>query len=330
MSTTALRPALDQLAKRGVDTAPVLASAGISREAADAIDARHPFANALALWDGAARAARDTWFGLHCAMDLPNGWGVVDYIFCTSETLAVGYERMGHYGAIVYDGALSELHDETEQYRLTRRAPCHGMHYDLFLVSFLVLRARVATGVEWKPRSVRLAISAAGSPDELAATFGCPVEYDASLMEIAFDHALGALPLVKADTGLNQLLRTYADELLARLPSRGADLDRVHAAMVSEMPRRLPTIASVAAAMKMSARSLQRRLAEKGATFNDLLEELRRELALRYLRDASLSIGEIAFLLHFAEVSGFTRAFTRWLGESPSEYRDRLWKPPHR
>lgn len=328
VSTIAIKPALDQLAKRGIDAAPVLAAAGISREVAAAIDARHPFENAAALWEHAARALDDPWFGLHAAMDLPDGWGVVDYVFCTSETLLVGYQRVCHYGAIVYDGSSSEVLDETDQYRLTRRASVHGVHYDLFLASFLVLRARLATGVQWSPRAVKLAIAAPPGADQLAATFGCAIDYETPVLEIAFDHALGAHPLLQANTGLNRVLRAYADELLARLPSRGTTIDRAHAAMVREMPHRLPSIASVATAMKMSVRSLQRRFTDAGTTFNDQLDELRRELALRYLQHASLSIGEIAFLLHFSEVSGFTRAFVRWMNETPSQYRERLW-PSH-
>ena len=72
----------------------------------------------------------------------------------------------------------------------------------------------------------------------------------------------------------------------------------------------------------MSARTLQRRLQEQGTSVVELLSEVRKELACVYLRDKTLSITEVAFLLGFEDSSGFARAFRRWTGQSPSEYRE--------
>ena len=71
----------------------------------------------------------------------------------------------------------------------------------------------------------------------------------------------------------------------------------------------------------MSPRTLQRRLADEGARFHDLVDELRRELALEYVRDRRRPLGEIAYLLGYAELSPFLRAFKRWTGKTPSELR---------
>lgn len=71
----------------------------------------------------------------------------------------------------------------------------------------------------------------------------------------------------------------------------------------------------------MSPRSLQRRLREEGTTFAELLEELRRDLALRYLRDPRIGIAEVGFLLGFRDVTAFHRAFRRWMGTTPASYR---------
>jgi AraC-like DNA-binding protein len=71
----------------------------------------------------------------------------------------------------------------------------------------------------------------------------------------------------------------------------------------------------------MSTRTLHRRLYEEGTSFVDLLDETRRELAAGYIRRSDYSVGEVAYLLGFAETSSFNRAFRRWTGMSPSEYR---------
>lgn len=79
----------------------------------------------------------------------------------------------------------------------------------------------------------------------------------------------------------------------------------------------------MAARLKMSERSLQRRLADEGVTFDALLDEVRRVLSLRYLADPSIAIAEVAYLLGYSEPSPFYRAFRRWTGTSPSEMRTR-------
>jgi AraC-like DNA-binding protein len=91
------------------------------------------------------------------------------------------------------------------------------------------------------------------------------------------------------------------------------------------MSTELPTLSGTAAAMGLPERTLQRRLAEAGVSHSALVEGVRRELALKHLADAGLSIAEIAFLLHFADSTAFDRAFKRWTGEPPARHRNRLF-----
>ena len=91
--------------------------------------------------------------------------------------------------------------------------------------------------------------------------------------------------------------------------------------MVEELPDREPTVAAIAARLHMSARSLQRRLQDEDTRFTEVLSDLRRELALRYLQDRRISIGEVGFLLGFLDVTAFHRAFKRWTGRTPAEHR---------
>jgi AraC-like DNA-binding protein len=80
-------------------------------------------------------------------------------------------------------------------------------------------------------------------------------------------------------------------------------------------------LAAIAAKLHMSARSLQRRLQSEGTSFAEVLSDMRRDMALRYLRDPRIYIGEVAFLLGFLDVTAFHRAFKRWTGSTPAEYR---------
>jgi AraC-like DNA-binding protein len=91
------------------------------------------------------------------------------------------------------------------------------------------------------------------------------------------------------------------------------------------MVTQLPTLSSTARAVGIPERTLQRRLAVEGARHSGLLDDVRRELGLKHLGNAGISITEIAYLLHFTDPTAFHRAFKRWTGESPLQYRRRLF-----
>ena len=104
---------------------------------------------------------------------------------------------------------------------------------------------------------------------------------------------------------------------------------RVRAVLTELLPKGEPGAAAVAAQLHLSERSLQRRLADARTGFSAVLKDTRHSLARSYLRDPQTSIGEIAYLLGFGDMSSFTRAFRRWEGLSPSEFRSRTC-PVHR
>ena len=96
---------------------------------------------------------------------------------------------------------------------------------------------------------------------------------------------------------------------------------RVKAAILDQLPSGNVTDESVSRVLYMSARKLQRQLESAGTTFYTLLNETRKDLAKKFLSDQDTSITEIAYLLGFSESSAFSRAFKRWMGVSPSQYR---------
>jgi AraC-like DNA-binding protein len=98
-------------------------------------------------------------------------------------------------------------------------------------------------------------------------------------------------------------------------------IQKVKAVIIDQLPSGNVTDETVARELYMSSRKLQRQLRNDGTTFTTLLTEIRQDLAQRYLREQHISLTEIAFLLGFSESSAFSRAFKRWMGVTPSEYR---------
>jgi AraC-like DNA-binding protein len=131
-------------------------------------------------------------------------------------------------------------------------------------------------------------------------------------------------PLVRADAGLCAVLERHARELLERLPRATSLSGRIRQLVAGDLVKGVPSPAEVARRLHMSGRTLQRRLREDGTSHRALVDELRRDLAMRYLGEREIGIAEVAFLLGFSEASAFHRAFRRWSGTTPSAYRRSL------
>lgn len=147
------------------------------------------------------------------------------------------------------------------------------------------------------------------------------VRFSAPAFGYVFDKAFLKAPLPQADANLNQIIRKHAELLLAELPRSRNLTDAVRELIIKELASGQPTAAQVADRLRMNQRTLARRLQSEGTSFSALFDDLRRGLALRYLLRSDLRISEVVFLLGFSEVATFYRAFRRWTGQTPVEYR---------
>jgi AraC-like DNA-binding protein len=130
-----------------------------------------------------------------------------------------------------------------------------------------------------------------------------------------------SIPVPSADPQLHALVRKHADAMLAELPRAQSLTERVRDLLANELSGGTPSAKQIAKKVAMSERSLARYLNDEGTTFSALLEDLRRRMALRYVRHSELSFSEITFLLGFSQAAAFYRAFRRWTGQTPREFR---------
>jgi AraC-like DNA-binding protein len=151
---------------------------------------------------------------------------------------------------------------------------------------------------------------------------GVDIEFGANADEIWFPRPIALLPVVGRDEYLNELLRRYAEEALARKPRERVTVRSKAEDVLSKLlPHGKATASEVARKLAMSSRSLSRKLGEEETSFAEVLDELRAALAKRYLHDEALPISEIAWLLGYREVSSLTHAFKRWTGMTPRRFR---------
>ncbi len=146
------------------------------------------------------------------------------------------------------------------------------------------------------------------------------VRFDCPNHRLVFPASTLALPLVTADPVATQLAREQCERELAFLVDAGLP-GRVRAALNARSDA--PSLPVIAKELRMSSRTLKRKLAEHGTTFSTIRDEMRRQRALLLLDNRTLSIGEVAQKLGYSELPNFTRAFRKWTGVTPIAYRER-------
>jgi AraC-like DNA-binding protein len=156
----------------------------------------------------------------------------------------------------------------------------------------------------------------------MARFVGTKVEFGADADGFALNAEARGLPVINADNYLNDLLLKYCEAALA---DRRGDVSplrtRVENAISSLLPHGRALVGEVARTLGMSERTLGRKLADERLNFTEILQHLRRDLAVRYLDDPKLRVSKIAWLLGFKEVSAFTHACKRWTGKTPRQMR---------
>lgn len=155
------------------------------------------------------------------------------------------------------------------------------------------------------------------------AYFAAPVQFGADMDALLFSHEVLARPNRLGDAGITRFLMSHLETELARIlpePEPGL-VQSTRDAIARALSEGMPKMADIARGLGLSARSFHRRLADHGVSFQTLTEDTRRELAEGLLRDESYSLAEIAFLTGFSEQSAFSRAFKRWAGQTPAQYR---------
>jgi AraC-like DNA-binding protein len=180
--------------------------------------------------------------------------------------------------------------------------------------------ARVGTGTPITP--VRLELE---GPRQHAKTmerhFGCPVHVGSSRNAIVFRTRDAEIPFVTRNPELLQMLAPQFDEALEQSRAHESFPDRVRAAIQRKLTGTRPRMEEIARDMRISTRTLQRRLQESGLSFQQVLEEARHQLARHYLSHAMLEVNETAYLLGYHDLSSFVRAFRAWEGVPPAHWR---------
>jgi AraC-like DNA-binding protein len=321
---TATRLACQRLKEKGDETEPLLRRAGLSPAQIDDPSARLAVKNQIEFLDLAATKLRDDALGFHLGQtfDLRTA-GLFYYVLASSDTLHQALERGVRYISIVNEGVKLKL-PHTDDLSIIFEAtevPLNRHQIEFSMVT-LVRLCRELTNRVLQARRVNLSDHQKHCVSELRTFFGSDVTFGAAVNEVVFPASTKAIPLVKADPYLNDLLVKYCEEAISVRPSEvnpfGSNVEKI---IASHLPHGTARASVIARKLGLSERTLARRLSSEGATFAALLQQLKVDLAQRHLADKKLSISEIAWLLGYQDVSAFTHAFKRWTGKPPKVMR---------
>lgn len=312
---------VDFVVARGHDGDALCREASLSLAVLRDPEARIPYEVAERLAEAATRLVNDPNIGLHIAQDVRDtrSFDAGALMLMASPTVRAAIERMERYQRYWGDGprAVTKRVAGGLLLRYSLPAPERSQrHNDECAMAEIVLGIRVLSAQELSPRALRFRHAAPPDIREHVALFRCPIVFDAPHTELELADETLEVRMPHANETYFTIFEEQVSRALASLPSAHGTSDAVRAAARATLAGGECSLEGAAAALGISARTLQRRLHNEGTSFGQLVDALRREMAHAYLAKGA-SQKEIAWLLGYADATAFHHAFKRWTGTTP-------------
>ena len=315
------------LSELGVEPRALLVDTDIEPNQLDSADVRISRRQLLQAYRNAVRLSPVPDLGLRVGRRLHVGeYGMYGYALMSSRTLgdalafAIKYHqlatptvRMSLFQADDEDIAIFRMDDITHDETV--------LEFNLSVQFALVLSLfEDMLGENFAFTEVRCSLAEPGHASSYRSVLGCEVSFDCNYDELRFDEWWLSKTLRRANPITANMLEKTCDELLSNMLSKDDIVSQV-ATAVTEILEDGPGIDEVARKLNMSARTLRRRLTEKDASYQQILQDVRCQIAIAYLRDTHMTVEDIAGRVGFTDSANFRHAFKRWTGQPPSHFR---------
>ena len=310
-----------------INPEPLYKKAGIKPELLLNSNARININQVDALWEQAAEIIEDPCFAIDMAEFWhPSHMGALGYAWLASSTLRQAFNRAVRYIHVVTEDLNLDVADTPAGFKISIDLEDSiftlPQHHDLVL-SIIMHMCRFNFGEELVPTEVKLAHPEPACSKKITDYFRTEVQFDAEQTSLAISRAEVDRVLPSG----NKQIALVHDEMLMRYLveiKKGDIVQQVQSIILENLPDGQVTDRLVASELNLSERSMQRRLKEHKTTFRFLLDGVREMVAKQYIENPMNRMSDIAFLLGFSEQSAFSRAFKKWTGKSPVEYRNSL------
>jgi len=291
-------------------------------------DARIPHGVAMKMLAHAVAATGDPALGLHAGEQIEAGdFDVLESVARSASNLGSAIECMARYYRLVHDAGEITIVDEGPDrvavcFRTTDDVPQPPAANDFILAAGITFSKRNATFEP--PLEVRFIHDEPPYAAEYEQVFQTKnLRFRASCNALVLARSRLSMPMRRANPRIAAAFELHARQLLDKLRETDGITGRVRESVAARLGTGEADMASTAKKLGMSVATLRRRLEAEGTSFAIIVDDLRRRLAERHLREREPAISEIAMLLGFSNVTAFYRAFRRWTGIAPTEYRAR-------
>ncbi|RMF18186.1 MAG: AraC family transcriptional regulator [Gammaproteobacteria bacterium] len=326
VAASSVRTLLDWLRAQGQDVAVLMRGAGLDASVLDdQADEQVPYPAYVRLWELAEAATDNPAIGLHVGAQVDvSRMGVMGHIVFNNRTLREALEQYTRLSALMNEAVRATFRVEGDAailcFEVAEDVPYCRPNMDRVL-AMAVTRARRFVSPKLIMREVAFAHPQPAYVAEYEAVFGAPVKFDAPCCRIVFDAGYLDFELPQRNPYLHQMLSRQLEAWLAKLPFRKSLADQVRGLIRKHLASGRVDAAFIAHELAMSRHTLYRKLKAENLAFQALVDEVRLERAQGYLSRDKYSLSEIAFILGFSELSAFSRAFKRWTGQTPAQYR---------
>ncbi|MCG8315096.1 MAG: AraC family transcriptional regulator [Pseudomonadales bacterium] len=302
-------------------------SIGVDLSRVESSNERIPISVYDRIQEQALNVLQDPALGLHMGEHTsPSALGLLGHLLISAPTILEAFRLFFKYHRIVSDAEPSALDIDGEYAILTYDFPrstsmCNRIRAEFGLVQVCNL-GRSMLGGDLKPLEVRFEYVAPDYVEEYQRIFQAPVLFEQPKTQIIFPVEILRRTLVHADAIMHGLLKEEADKQLKQLEGRKTIADEVEQFLLHKLEDNKPTINQVADHFGINERTLRRKLENQETSFSELLSKVQCKYAKSLLNESHIPIEEIAARLQFSEPSAFYRAFKRWTGLTPAEYRE--------
>jgi len=309
-----------------VDIDIFLRSLSIDPATVKSFDTHIPIETYLLIQDKAAEYVADPHFGLHIGEFAEVGsWSILGYMMMNCKNLGEAFEKSRRYSRVIGNFIETRAEQKLNKMKVIFFTPPHtpemSRHCFDASLSSSVRMMRSLTGADINPLEVTFTCAEPASKSEYERFFQCPVLFSQEDNSFTLDMTLVNTPIPMANPGLLEYFEKYAEGFIAELDRKNEHTRTVTKIILSQLDDEELSINKVAKEMAVSVRTLQKRLEEEGVGFSDLYKEIRKRLAQKYLRE-NYTVEQITYLLGFSEPSVFRKAFKKWSGVTPREYRE--------
>jgi len=316
----------------GIDTEAILTELGIDLALLKDSRRRLLLQDMERLIARLAELSNDPLFGLHASRFLePSSFSLVGYIGLNSQSLRDVLDIIPIYETIVGDMGVSSTQVDAglvyQKWVCRFTDPIARRHEVEKVLASWLRYARDFLLIELAPTAVwfeHAAPTESGILNEYATTFGCDLRFEQPFSALVIPAEQMDLQIQQGDESVAQVLKEHALRVMTELSEAQPTSVRVGNILRMTLPHEKPSSEGIAGTLGISSRTLQRKLNQEGVHFNELVQQIRLELASYYLRNTDHSIERIALALGYGETRSFHRSFKSWTGETAGHFRARL------